>query len=65
MFAYKGVLHAGKYVSNKHILSQNIKNTKIKISQLKSIQRKTNHKINRLELRLKDMIDKRNNPFFI
>ena len=42
MFAYKGVLHAGKYYCKKSALSETIKMTKIKIAQNKNKAR-VNH----------------------
>ena len=65
MFAYKGVLHAGKYVSKKGVLNNNIKYTKIKIAQLKNRQRKLHHEIHRLELKVKHMIEEQNQPFLL
>lgn len=65
MYAYKGVLHAGKYHCKKGVLSNNIKYTKIKIAQLKSKQRELHHQIARLEQKVKHLIDERNSPFLL
>jgi len=49
MFAYKGVLHAGKYYCKKSALLETIKMTKIKIAQNKNKARVNHFELIRLE----------------
>lgn len=65
MFAYRGVLHAGKYYGKKSILQNEIKLTKIKLAQTQNKYRANNLKIQRLENKLKNLIDERNSPFLL
>ena len=65
MFAYKGVLHAGKYYCKKSALSETIKMTKIKIAQNKNKARVNHVQLIRLEQQLTKLIDERNDPFLL
>lgn len=65
MFAYKGVLHAGKYYCKKSALSNSIKMTKIKIAQNKNKAKVNQFELVRLEKQLKHMIDEMNHPFLL
>jgi len=65
MFAYKGVLHAGKYYSKKTALSQTIKMTKNKIAQNKTQIRLKQLKLIQLEKQLQTLIDELNHPFLL
>jgi hypothetical protein len=65
MFAYRGVLHAGKYYGKKSVLNNEIKMTKIKISQNKNKARVNYFYLQRLEKKLKNLIEERNSPFLL
>jgi len=65
MFAYKGVLHAGKYVGKKAILDNQIKLTKIKLAQQKNKARMNYFQIQKLEKTLKHLIDEQTQPFLL
>ena len=65
MFAYKGVLHAGKYYCKREALSKSIKLTKIKIAQNKNKARVNHFKLIQLEKQLQTLIDERNSPFLL
>jgi hypothetical protein len=65
MFAYKGILHAGKYYCKKSALSNSIKMTKIKIAQNKNKARVNHFELLRLEKQLKHLIEERNHPFLL
>jgi hypothetical protein len=65
MFAYQGVLYAGKYYCKKSVLTNSIKMTKIKISQNKKASRINHLELLRLEKQLNVLIDERNSPFLL
>lgn len=64
MFAYKGVLHVGKYCK-RAALSHSIKMTKNKIEQNKNKARVNRFELLRLEKQLRNLIDERNHPFLL
>ena len=48
MFAYKGVLHAGKYYAKPIVKHCNLKDTKIKLKQLLNEQRRLKYSYSRI-----------------
>jgi len=57
MFAYKGVLYAGKYYAKPVVKHCNIKDKKIKLKQLLNEQRRLNIRIQELEIFIKEHKD--------